>query len=132
YKALAKAVRMESNQAVAHWWGVSGQTATKWRKALGVKSFNSGTLAIKSDYSSEPWAINARRKAWSKARDPKRCEKIAASKIGKPRPASVSAAIRQANLGRSLSEAHRQKMSEAHKARGTRPPAAGRSWTAKE
>src|SRR4051812_21822769 len=33
---LAEAVRRESNQAVCHWFGVTPQTASKWRKALDV------------------------------------------------------------------------------------------------
>src|SRR5690349_4120338 len=40
---LAKAIRRESNQAVAHWWGVTPQTVTIWRKALGVGRANEGT-----------------------------------------------------------------------------------------
>jgi transposase-like protein len=32
----ADAIRRESNQAVAYWFGVSDQTVSKWRKALGV------------------------------------------------------------------------------------------------
>jgi hypothetical protein len=35
YADLAKAIRRESEQAVAHWWGVDAQTVWKWRKALG-------------------------------------------------------------------------------------------------
>ena len=31
YKGLAKAVRPESAQAVAHWWGLTPQTVTKVR-----------------------------------------------------------------------------------------------------
>jgi len=42
YKDLAKAVRRESNQAVAHWWGVDPQTLTKWRRALGVERATEG------------------------------------------------------------------------------------------
>jgi hypothetical protein len=40
--------------------------------------------------------------------------------------------MRAANLGRPLSEETRRKMSEAHRRLGTRPPAAGRPWTAAE
>ena len=132
FKGLAKAVRNESNQAVCHWWGLTPQTISKWRKALGVKRINAGTFATKSEYAQEPWAVKARRKAVSKARDPERVAKIAASRRGKPLAASVRAALRKANLGKKASEATRQKMSEAAKAWGTWPPAAGRAWTAKE
>lgn len=34
YGGLSQAIRTESNQAVAHAWGVTPQTITKWRKAL--------------------------------------------------------------------------------------------------
>src|SRR5688500_13358624 len=37
YRDLARAVRREANRAVAHHWGVTSQTVTKWRKALDVE-----------------------------------------------------------------------------------------------
>jgi hypothetical protein len=37
FKDLARAVRRESEVAVAHHWSVTGQTVGKWRKALGVE-----------------------------------------------------------------------------------------------
>ena len=58
--------------------------------------------------------------------------KIAAAKRGKPRPAHVVEAIRRALQGKPLSAEARRKMSEAHRRRGTRPPKAGRPWTAAE
>ena len=33
---LARAVRLESAVAVAHWWGVSRATVRKWRKVVGA------------------------------------------------------------------------------------------------
>jgi hypothetical protein len=71
-------------------------------------------------------------RARAKARDPERRAKIAAARRGKPRPRHVIEAMRAANLGRPLSEETRRKMSEAHRRRGTRPPKAGRPWTAAE
>jgi hypothetical protein len=68
----------------------------------------------------------------AKAGDPERREKIAAAKRGKPRPQHVIEAVRQAHLGTHHSEETRRRMSEAHKRRGTRPPAAGRPWTPEE
>lgn len=70
--------------------------------------------------------------ALAKARDPERCEKIAASRRGKPRPPHVIEAMRQARTGKPHDEDARRKMSEAHKRRGTMPPLAGRRWTAEE
>lgn len=132
FGALARAVRRESNQAVARAWGVTGQTVTAWRRALGVGPTTAGTSKLRSRHFREPWARDAQRKAWSKARDPGRRSKIAASKRGKPRPAHVIEALRQANLGRPLSAETRRKMSEAHKRRRSWPPAAGRPWTPEE
>lgn len=98
YGALARAVQRESNLAVAYWFGVTGQTVTKWRRALGVDELNDGSHKLKVEFGKEPWFKRARRKAWSKARDPDRRAKIAAAKRGKSRPAHVIEAVRQAHL----------------------------------
>src|SRR5262245_43424239 len=37
FGALVQAVRRESNQALAYWFGVNPNTVTVWRKALGVQ-----------------------------------------------------------------------------------------------
>jgi hypothetical protein len=63
YRGLARAVRRESAQAVAYWWGVTGQTVTAWRKALGVDPTTEGTRRLRSQYAREPWAGEARKKA---------------------------------------------------------------------
>ena len=132
YKNLAKAVKRESAQAVAHWWGVTGQTISKWRRLLGVTGMTEGELRLRQTYGQSDWFKRAQRKAWTKARDPIRRAKIAESRRGKPRPPHVIEALRQANLGRSHSEDTRRKMSVAHERLGTRPPKAGKSWTAQE
>jgi hypothetical protein len=49
FGALARAVRLESATAVCHWWGVTPQTVTKWRKALGVGPVTEGTRRLKQD-----------------------------------------------------------------------------------
>jgi hypothetical protein len=86
YGGLADAIRRESNQAVCYWFGVSAQTVGKWRKTLGVGLTNDGTHRLRSEYQVEPWAVEARAKAHAKTGDPERRAKIAAAKIGKPRP----------------------------------------------
>jgi hypothetical protein len=43
---LAKAIRLESNQAVAYWWGVSIQTARIWRRALDVGRIADGSRRL--------------------------------------------------------------------------------------
>lgn len=86
YKDLAKAVRHESNQAVAHWWSIDPQTVTKWRRTLGVGIVTEGTKRLFRDFMKEPWAIESFAKAHSMARAPQRCRKIAEARTGKPRP----------------------------------------------
>jgi hypothetical protein len=122
YKGLEKALRCESNQAIAYWWGIDPQTVSKWRRLLGVERATPGTSRLHSEYNREPWAIEARAKAQSKARDPERCRKIAEARRGKPRRPHVVEAVRQAHLGTRHSEETRQRMSEAHKKRGTLVP----------
>jgi len=132
YKDLLKAVRRESGIAVCHWWGLTSQTITKWRKALEIGPVTRGTSALRRAHALSPWADLAREKAWAKANDPIRCEKIAASKRGKHRPPEVCRAIGAAQIGRKISRVSRLRMSTAHKRLGTRPPKAGVAWSAEE
>jgi hypothetical protein len=44
FKDLEKAIRRESNQAIAYWWGVTPQTVSKWRKALSVGIATEGLM----------------------------------------------------------------------------------------
>jgi hypothetical protein len=54
YRGLASAVRKESNQTVARLFGVTGQTVTKWRKALGVPPNNEGTRQRRVEIGKSP------------------------------------------------------------------------------
>lgn len=114
YGDLARAVRTESNQAVCHWFGVTPQTVSKWRKAMGVGLTNDGTHRLRSDYQHEPWARRARKKAHAKSSDPERRRKIAAAKLGIPRPRHVIEAMRKGRTGKPQSEEARAKMRAAH------------------
>lgn len=130
--ALAGAVRREANQAVARAWGVTPQTVTKWRAALGVAK-TEGTTALRREMAThEPWGKRARQAMRAKARDPERREKIAAAKRGVPRPREVIAKMRAAIVGKKHTAAARRKMSILQSKRGARPPAAGPAWTATE
>jgi len=86
FGGLVRAVRTESNQSVCFWFGITPQTVSKWRKALGVGLTNAGTHRMRSDHQQAPWARRARAKAHAKARDPERRRKIAEAKRGVPRP----------------------------------------------
>jgi hypothetical protein len=133
YGDLAEAVRRESVAAVSYWWGITAQTVTKWRQQMGVRAMTEGTIRLKVTSATDSPALTAaRERGKAKARDPERCEKIAASKRGKPRPRHVIEAMRKGRKGKPHTEEARRKMSEAHRRRGTIPPAAGRPWTAKE
>jgi hypothetical protein len=129
---LARAVRTEAAIAVAHWWGVTPLTVWTWRKALGVGATTPGTSRLRRAHALGPAGTAALAKAQAKAQDPERRAKIAAARRGKPRPRHVIEAMRAADLGRKHTDQTRRRMSEAHRRRGTRPPAAGRLWTAKE
>jgi hypothetical protein len=133
YGDLADAVRRESVTAVAYLWGVTGLTVTKCRAAMGVGAMTEGTSLLKSASAKDsPGIAAALKKAWSKAKDPVRCAKIAASRRGKPRPPHVIEAVRKAHKGRKHTEETRKKLSAAQRQRGTIPRAAGRPWTEKE
>jgi NUMOD3 motif len=127
-RTLARAIRLESTPAIRYWFGLTAWQASVWRSALGAEANNPGTLRLRQAHAESPWFKRAQKLGWAKARDPERIAKIAAAKRGKQRPWDVIEAMRRANLGRPLSAEHRQKMSEAHKRRGTKAPAAGRPW----
>jgi hypothetical protein len=130
YMGLAKAVRRESNQAVAHWWGVHVQTVSKWRKALGVGFATEGTSLLHRE-TIEETGDAMRALSVLKARDPERRHKIAAARSGKPLPPHVGQAVAEAHRGTHHSEEARRKMSATHRQRGTLVPGTI-LWTAEE
>ena len=60
YAGLERAVRVESNVAICHWWGVTPQTVRKWRRALGVGPHTKGSRRLRAAYGAEPEAVTAR------------------------------------------------------------------------
>ena len=131
FGGLARAVRRESAAAVAYHWGVTGQTVSKWRKAMGVVGPTEGERAMRAEHGRRNWR-KVGPKLLSKAQDPERAAKISAAKLGKPRPPAVMEKLRRTNIGRKLSAATRGAMSDAHRKRGTRPPWLKPAWTAAE
>ena len=107
-------------------------TVTLWRRALGVGHVREGTHRLRSDLAYEPGPTAGRKKGQAKNSDPARRAKLAAAKRGKPSPPHVVEAMRKGRLGTPHSAEARAEMSAAHKRRGTRPPKAGRPWTAEE
>src|SRR5262249_21968560 len=93
YADLAEAVRRESVQAVAYFWGITGQTVTLWRRGLDVARHNEGTTALKRERHS-PILVRAREAALPTLALPERAEKISASLKGKAPPRHVVEAAR--------------------------------------
>jgi hypothetical protein len=131
FKDLAKAVRRESEVAVAHHWGVDEQTVWKWRKALGVGPTTEGTSRLRSDYAREPAVVAGLRKAQAKSGDPGRRAKLAAAMRGKKMDRRVVEALAAQRRGTRHTEESRRKMSEAHRRRGTLVPGTV-VWTERE
>ncbi|HEY7158207.1 MAG TPA: hypothetical protein VH575_29915 [Gemmataceae bacterium] len=130
FKDLEKAIRRESNQAVAFWWGVTPQTVSKGRKALslgiateGTSQLHRETIEVTGDAMGDLSTL--------KARDPERRRKITDARQGKSRPAHVCRAIAEAHRGTHHSEESRRKMNETHRQRGTLVPGTI-VWTAEE
>jgi hypothetical protein len=124
---LINAVRLESNLAVCHWWGVAPQTVSKWRKAIGVPMTNEGTRRLHVEYIQERLPPEVQERARAKANSPAANAKKALAKLGKPQPPHVLEALKRANTGRKLTAEHRAKIGEANRRIGRRPPA-GRVW----
>jgi hypothetical protein len=131
YKGLARAVRRESNQAVARSWGVDPQTVSKWRKALGTGRATKGTSRLHREYAFEPGLTAGRLKAWAEARDPERRRKIAEARRGKPRPTHVIEALHASWRGRRHTAESRRKMSAARRRSGQLVPGIV-PWTPEE
>jgi hypothetical protein len=118
FAGLAEAIRRESNQAVANWWGIDPQTVSKYRKALGVPRKTEGTSRLHQNNAAEVFTEEVRARAVAAANTPQANAKKSAAKLGKPRPTHLMEALARHNRGRKLPKATRRKMSHAHKRRG--------------
>jgi len=54
YCAPARAMRLESAQAIAYWWGISVEKARIVRRALSVPMFNEGSVRLWKAYAQTP------------------------------------------------------------------------------
>jgi hypothetical protein len=136
YGGLAEAVRRESNQTVAHWFGVTPSTVSVWRRALEVKRTNAGTHRLRKGYGAEPGFAEVRAKGsatpWSDERRARLSERFK----DKPVAPHVAVAIRKAQekrRGTRHTPETRAKMRAAAAARlahGMVPN--GRAWTKAE
>lgn len=130
FDCLAEAVRSEATQAVAHWWGVTSQTVTVWRNALGCDRIAPGTRRLHQlNFAAGVGEAMAAKRPESLQR-PERGRKISLAKQGKPRPDVAKRNLKR--RGSKLSAETRQKMSEAHRRRGPVAREGYRPWTATE
>jgi hypothetical protein len=100
YGGLAEAVKRESNLAVCYWFGVTPQTVSDWRKALGVRSTNDGTFRLRSANTREPMARLALARATAKANNSERRRKQSEAQKGRKRPRHVIEAMRKGRKGK--------------------------------
>lgn len=91
---LARAVRVESSEAVQHWFGVGEVTVWKWRCALGVERVTDGTRELLRERTGVPEAAAARGREVAASPDAR--TKIAASKTGKPAHPNTRAGLLRA------------------------------------
>lgn len=111
---LAKAIRQETAQAVAYWWGVKSETVWRWRRALGVTNTPAATQRRAAYCRGENGKAMRAKIDFT---NPERARKISAAKRGVKRPPEVVAKFRASLTGRKLSMSHRLAISEAHKRR---------------
>src|SRR5260370_31249445 len=129
---LVEAIRKESEVAVAGWWGSTGERVRVWRKVLGVPQVTEGTARLYRDYTPLRLPREVQERARRRANSPEANAKNAAYHRGRPLDPKTRALWEKIREERSQTEQARRKRSESHKRRGTRPPAAGKPWEARE
>jgi hypothetical protein len=108
---LIRAVRLESEIAVAHHWGVSPQTVYKWRRALGVPEMNEGSSRLYSAYVPEKFTPEVRAMGKEAMKSPEVGAKIRAALAGRPLHPNMIAGRQQA-IHQPKSDGWKRKMSE--------------------
>jgi len=111
---LVKAVKVESEIAVAHWWGVSVNTVWKWRKALGVGQITTGTNRLYKEYKPEKLTDEITEKGREKARSPESRQKIGDSKRGKPAHPNTLKNLKM-GINRKYTDEERKRLSDRMK-----------------
>jgi hypothetical protein len=96
----ARAIRREAAQAVAHWFGVTGQTVSAWRKALGVDANNTGTSKLRKAWGPEVLTDEVRETGKRMLRSPAYRAKVSAAKKGKAKPRALMDWLHAGNVGR--------------------------------
>ncbi|MBY0528015.1 MAG: hypothetical protein K2R98_31750 [Gemmataceae bacterium] len=93
---LARAVERKSATAICHWWGVTAQTVTKWRKVIEVPQVNEGTRRLYVEYTPERLPPEVQERARAKANGPAANAKKAAARRGRLMHPNARAALDEA------------------------------------
>jgi hypothetical protein len=129
---LIRAVRTESEQAVAYHWGVRTKVVWKWRRALGVGPMTNGSRRLRIEYAIETLTPEARAKGVEAMHSEEVRAKLSAAKKGRPlHPNSRAAALEAAK--RPKSEKWKRGQAERSRRMWENPEAYGlpprRQWT---
>lgn len=81
---LVRAVRLESERAVAYHWGVCCETVWKWRKALDVPAWNEGSRRLHAATQCERYDPEILERARKKSRTPKARAKMSETRKKMP------------------------------------------------
>jgi len=132
---LIRALRSESEIAVAHHWGVSKQMVWQWRRALHVPLMNAGTTRLRIEHAVETLTPEVRALAIEAMRTPEHRARVSAARAGRPLHPNSLAAVRRVGRRRKSEESKRaqsevtRKMWQNPQAHGWRPR---HEWTDEE
>lgn len=93
---LVRAIRAESEIAVAHHWGVCVVTVWSWKKVLGVPRITEGGARLYREYKPEKLTDEAAARGRKAAVEPEAIERQRAAKAGKPAHPNTRAALLEA------------------------------------
>ena len=109
---LARAIRAESEVAVAHHWGVCVVTVWKWRKSLGVGRMTEGTESLYRDYLPKKLPEWVAADGREKAATPENYRRMSDARRGVPADPATALALRVAASKRK-SKSHRDAIGRA-------------------
>jgi hypothetical protein len=127
---LARALRTEAGQAVAHWWGLTPATVSSYRRALGAPRSTAGTRRLHQLNYRKVVTPEVHARALRAANTPEANARKGSAQRGKPLPESLKKHFDR--TGCVHSPEARAKMSAAQKARGRVFRGGGRPWTEAE
>lgn len=113
---LERAVRCESEIAIAHHWGVSTFMVWRWRKKLGVGRITEGTDRLYREYFGEKLPEDVAEIGRQNALAPEVIERQRAAKVGKPAHPKVKEALLR-GAKKPKSEAWKAKLAERNRQR---------------